>query len=254
MAQPSSFDTRPEALALLRREPRLALDIGCGSGGFGYGLKQHFGSCRVWGWEQDPASAQFARGRYDRVVETPLDQADWRAEELQQRFDLVVLFDVLARQVDPWALLNRLHRWIEPDAHVLAGLPNVSNLPLLLDAMHGHWRYRASGLLDFRNLRFFADFDARKMFWQCGFRVLDQEVVMRGAGKEIFERHKDDGFPLVLSVEDMSLRVETREKLKLLCADENLYLLEPHRGEFRNAQEKGWATQVYPQTHVSGRD
>ena len=246
------FNPRPECLAMIQRPPTVALDIGCGSGGVGHALRERFPDCQTWGCEFNADAARIARQHFDHVVEQDVESVDFAALGLTRPFDLVCLFDVLEHLVNPWQLLHGLTRMVAPDAQVLVSLPNVSNLPLLYDALHGHWRYRNWGLLDFTHLRFFADFDARKMFYQTGFRVLDHRVNFLGAGGAIFERHQNEAFPAVLSIGDMTIKVQSREHLVRLCADQNLYLITPHHGAFSNDEERSLASAEYPGVYAFG--
>jgi SAM-dependent methyltransferase len=248
------FNPRQECLALIQRVPTLALDIGCGSGGVGHGLRQRFPGCTLWGCERDASAAKLARQHFDHVVEQDVETVDFAALGLARLFDLVCLFDVLEHLVNPWALLHGLQRIVAPNAQLLVSLPNVSNLPLLYDALKGHWRYRKYGLLDFTHLRFFSDFDARKMFYQAGYRVLDHRLNFLGDGRAIFSRYKDAAFPLQLTIEALTLTIASVQELARLCADQNLYLITPHHGQLRDDTERQLASGDYPRTYALGGD
>lgn len=246
------FHPRPECLAMIQRAPTVALDIGCGTGAVGHALRASYPDCRLWGCEFNPEAAELARQHFDHVVEQAVEQVDFASLGLTRPFDLVCLFDVLEHLVNPWQLLSGLTRVVAPDAQVLVSLPNVSNIALLYDALHGHWRYRKWGLLDFTHLRFFTDFDARKMFYQTGYRVLDHRVNLLGIGIDIFERHRNESFPCILSIGDLSIKVETADHLKRLCADQNLYLISPHHGNFLDEAERSLASAEYPHVYAFG--
>ncbi|MEJ8854208.1 class I SAM-dependent methyltransferase [Variovorax robiniae] len=248
------FNPRPECLALIQREPTVALDIGCGSGAVGQALRQRFPHCALWGCEFDPTAAELARQHFDQVVEHDVETVDFNALGLRKPFDLICLFDVLEHLVNPWQLLHGLLRIVAPDAQVLVSLPNASNLPMLYDALRGHWHYRRWGLLDFTHLRFFTDFDARKMFYQAGYRVLDHRVTYLGEGGAIFQRHRGERFPLSLIVGELSIKVQSVDDLSRLCADQNLYLITPHHGELLDDTERAMASAAYPHTFAFGGD
>lgn len=248
------FNPRPECLAMIQRPPTVALDIGCGSGGVGHALRERFAGCALWGCEFDASAAQLARRHFDQVVEQDVETVDWPALGLTRPFDLVCLFDVLEHLVNPWQLLRGLRRIIAPDAHLLVSLPNASNLPLLYDALSGYWRYRRWGLLDFTHLRFFTDFDARKMFYQTGYRVLEHRSNVVGAGSEIYQRHQGETFPLRLTLGDLTLQVHAKQDLVRLCTVQNLYLISPHHDELRNQAERDLASAKYPATRAFGGD
>ncbi len=246
------FNGRPECLDMIQRPPTVALDIGCGSGGVGHELRRRHPGVELWGCEFNASAAQVAREHFDKVVEQDVETVDFAAQGLTRPFDLVCLFDVLEHLVNPWQLLSSLKRIVAPDAQILVSLPNASNLPMLYDAMRGHWRYTQWGLLDFTHLRFFTDFDARKMFFQTGFRVLDHRLEFFGEGRGIHERHWAEPFPLVLTLGGLSLQVASADDLARLCADRNLYLLSPHHGDLRDDNEREMASNSYPTTYTFG--
>lgn len=246
------FNARRECLAMIQRPPAVALDIGCGSGGVGHALRERFPGCALWGCEFDPSAARLARQHFDHVVEQDVESVDFAALGLTRPFDLICLFDVLEHLVNPWQLLHGLLRIVAADAQILVSLPNVSNIALLYDALHGRWQYRSWGLLDFTHLRFFSDFDARKMFYQTGYRVLDHRVNFLGEGGAIYARHESEAFPTVLGVGDMTIKVDSKEHLRSLCADQNLYLITPHHGRFQSDGEREMASAHYPDVHAFG--
>jgi len=249
-----SFGMRTECLEMIREAPTVALDIGCGIGGVGYALRRLYPGCQLWGCELDAVAAQQARQHFDHVLQQDVEQADFAALGLAQPFDLVCLFDVLEHLFNPWQLLHSLLRHLAPAAQVLVSLPNVSNIPLLYDALHGHWHYRRIGLLDFTHLRFFSDFDARKMFYQTGYRVLDHRMNLMAQGASIYERFKDAAFPAELKLGDMTFSVDSAAHLRRLCADQNLYLITPHHGQLANDEERELASAAYPQVYAFGAD
>lgn len=239
---------------MIQRAPTVALDIGCGSGGVGHALRQLFPHCELWGCELESTAAQQAREHFDHVVEQDVESVDFSALGLKKPFDLVCLFDVLEHLFNPWQLLHNLLPRIATDAHLLVSLPNVSNIALLYDALQGFWKYRRAGLLDFTHLRFFTDYDARKMFYQTGYRVLNHQVSLLGRGKDIYNQYADAAFPGALTIGDLSLQVKSKTHLLHLCADQNLYLITPHHGELTHAAERELASNDYPRIYAFGED
>lgn len=246
------FSPRPECLAMIQRTPSAALDIGCGSGGVGHALRERYPHCELWGCELDANAAGMAREHFDHVVEQNIEEVDFAALGLSRPFDLVCLFDVLEHLVNPWELLRALLSRITPDAHLIVSLPNASNLLLLHDALRGYWPYRNWGLLDFTHLRFFTDFDARKMFYQTGYRVVEHRKNFCSKGAEIYQSHQNGSYPTVLRIGAMTLKIDSREELARLCAVQNLYRITPHHDRFVNEDERRMASSDYPQVYALG--
>jgi SAM-dependent methyltransferase len=223
-------------------------------GAVGQALRQSFPECVLWGCEINSSAAQIACEHFDYVINRNIEELSWDEDFKSRSFDLVCLLDVLEHLVNPWKVLKGLKEVISQDAHLLVSLPNVSNLFLLQDAFRGHWRYRRMGLLDFTHLRFFTDYDARKMFYQTGYRVLDHRKIYLGAGQETLRQYRGGCFPIILSLSGLSVDVNSLSDLERLCADQNLYLLTPHHGEFEDAEEHAMVSDEYPLTQSFGGD
>lgn len=96
--------------------PRL-LDVGCNEG---RGLQRFAANgFEVTGLELNPLAAEAARQRGFEVISEPVEQSpDGR------RFDVVVLSNVLEHSLDPNAMLEALHRLLEPGGALWISLPN----------------------------------------------------------------------------------------------------------------------------------
>ena len=109
-------NARPEVQALVPRDARRLLDLGCASGALGAALKAGQG-CSVVGVEVDPLYAARARERLDEVVEADLEtfvpetlnhpqggQTPFDGQWGQTPFDCVVAADVLEHVREPLAV------------------------------------------------------------------------------------------------------------------------------------------------------
>jgi GT2 family glycosyltransferase/2-polyprenyl-3-methyl-5-hydroxy-6-metoxy-1,4-benzoquinol methylase/tetratricopeptide (TPR) repeat protein len=159
---------RPELVALVPESARDVLDIGCGAGRLGAALKARQGA-RVTGVECDPAAAQAARARLDRVVEGDVEalEPDWGPGA----FDAAVCGDVLEHLRDPAALLRKVHTWLRPGGALVVSVPNVRHHSVVRGLLAGHWTYQAAGLLDRTHLRFFTRRELEKLLFRAGFRL-----------------------------------------------------------------------------------
>lgn len=246
------FSSREDCLTLLQRAPEFMLDIGCGAGGVANWMGKHYPTCKGWGCEINTLAGQLAEKYYEQVIVGNIEDIDIASMAPRRPFDLVCLFDVLEHFKNPWQFLQRLRPLVTSDAQVIVSLPNASNLLMLYDAYRGYWRYRKNGLLDVTHLRFFTDFDARKMFYQTGYRVVNTRCNQFGEAGDIFERHKDNTFPSTLSLGDFSVTVRSVEDLSRLCAQQNIYLLTPYDSATLTPEEVEMASSAYPATHAFG--
>jgi O-antigen biosynthesis protein len=143
---------RPDIIAALPRPLGRVLDVGCGAGGMGPGLKAA-GATEVIGIEVLPAVAERASEVLDRVivgsVESSLDQLD-------TPFDTILCLDVLEHLVAPDEVLAALRRHASTGAHLQVSVPNARHYSLVRDlVVRGTFGYASWGHRDSTHLRWF---------------------------------------------------------------------------------------------------
>ncbi len=185
---------RNEVLSFLANPPHSVLDIGCGGGATGKALKEKFPGTRVLGIEVNPLAADHARKWLDAVVCASVEEADAARDFPGERFDTVLLLDVLEHVYDPWRALVHIGGWLVPGTRVIASVPNIRNLVTLSEIAGGRFDYDASGVLDITHVRFFTRATLAELFTQTGYEVtridpltqpalIDQVVVDRRPGR-----------------------------------------------------------------------
>jgi SAM-dependent methyltransferase len=165
---------RREMVPQVPTEARLILDVGCGAGAFGAGLKQEWSrqhrELEVWGVELDAAAAERAREVLDKVLIG--DVADVVKDLPVGHFDAVILNDILEHVVAPEGLLAILRPLLRPGGCVVSSVPNVRHFPNVVNlAVHGRWEYTDEGILDRTHLRFFTRSSMIALFEEAGFAV-----------------------------------------------------------------------------------
>jgi 2-polyprenyl-3-methyl-5-hydroxy-6-metoxy-1,4-benzoquinol methylase len=168
MASPY-YKRRPEIEALVPREARVVLDVGCGTGLLGHALKQARPGIAVYGVEPRAEAAAEARARLDGVsvalAGDPLP-SDWPAP------DCVVLADVLEHCERPWPVLASIAARLPRGGSVVASVPNVLHYTALGPLLgRARWDYVDAGILDRTHLRFFTRPTAIELFEQAGLRL-----------------------------------------------------------------------------------
>lgn len=111
--------------------------------------------CQVWGVERDPEAAKQALRFCEGVHVVDLDTVDLEKEFADQRFDVVLMLDVLEHLVDPARMLRGVARVLTASGWGVVSLPNVAHISLRLELLDGKFTYRDLGLLDRTHLRFF---------------------------------------------------------------------------------------------------
>lgn len=182
-------DERREVLDLLPDGLLSFLDVGCGAGGFGRGLRRDRPAARIVGVEAVPDSADRARANgYDEVVEGYFPDA---ADRLHERFDALVFNDVLEHMVDPWAAIRAVDRFLMPNGYLVASIPNVRYFPVVVDLVRkDDWTYTDWGVLDRTHLRFFTKTTMCRMFSDAGYEVISATGVNSGFGLARWRRFR----------------------------------------------------------------
>lgn len=165
---------RPEVQALVPENARRILDIGCGTGRLGEGLKQKR-HCHVTGVELDAVSATRAAERIDLVIQKDLEAADFDFQDHQ--FDCVICADILEHLREPGVLLEKIRRWLEPDGSLILSIPNVRHHSVITSLLAGNWTYESAGLLDNDHVRFFTRREIEKLLFRSGFDVNQFQAV-----------------------------------------------------------------------------
>jgi methionine biosynthesis protein MetW len=157
---------RGEIVDLVPARARRVLDLGCSTGRLAAALKRR-GPVEVVGIEKEPAYAEEARTRCDRVIVGDV-------EDIPQdlgRFDCLVAADVLEHLVDPWSTLEAYVRLLEPGCRAIVSLPNVAHWSTFARLAGGSWPRLPEGIHDATHLRWFTRKDAIELCEGAGLQV-----------------------------------------------------------------------------------
>ena len=142
------------------------LDVGCGFATTSARI-QNLGN-EVTGIDESPEIATIAGKRLSRIIEADVQTADLGDE----RFDVIILADVLEHLAWPVSILKRYLQWLAPEGSVIISLPNVGLWSVRLAHLLGRWQYEETGVLDRTHLRFFTRNSAHWLMDQAGLDVV----------------------------------------------------------------------------------
>ncbi|MEA2443254.1 MAG: hypothetical protein QOJ12_546 [Thermoleophilales bacterium] len=158
---------RPDVQALVPRDARRVLDLGCSSGALGAALKQRQ-PAEVTGVEIDADYAAAARERLDRVIRADVEEL-FEGDGGLGEFDCVIAADVLEHLRDPWTALTRAAGHLRPGGVAVISLPNIRYWHTFwMLGRHGTWPRTDFGICDRTHLRFFTLKDAYELIDQAG--------------------------------------------------------------------------------------
>jgi SAM-dependent methyltransferase len=159
---------------VLRENPEASiLDVGCGAGANARALARCWRGVRIVGVEPDARAAELAREVCAQVIHGTLD--DLLISPPSERFDVVMLSDVLEHVVEPVRFVRALLALPAiADARWFVSVPNYAVWYNRLRTLAGGFSYSWSGLYDRSHLRFFTRRTIRQLLEHCGLSVIEQ--------------------------------------------------------------------------------
>jgi SAM-dependent methyltransferase len=146
------------------------LELGSSTGYLTQAMQEKFG-CRVTGVEIDPAAAQKARDKGLDVRVLDLDFADLSVEFAGEKFEAVLLADVLEHLRDPAATLRQISKILAPGGKIVASIPHAGHGDIKMALLTGRLPFRPMGLLDHTHVKFFTRSLLEDLFIKSGYRI-----------------------------------------------------------------------------------
>ena len=148
------------------------LDVGCGYGSLGEAMAKK--NNVVFGIDISATAIKKAKARlYFACACDIVKPKTYPIEIRQQKFDLVVLADILEHIYDPGNVLYIAKSFIQPGGRLLASVPNVANWMTRLHLLFGCWNYAVSGVLDRTHIRFFTRRSIEHLLKSSGYEIVE---------------------------------------------------------------------------------
>jgi 2-polyprenyl-3-methyl-5-hydroxy-6-metoxy-1,4-benzoquinol methylase len=145
------------------------LDIGCGEGFFAERLTR--AGNRVIGIDilpevkQGSSLLKYIQSDLDKGLEPVIKHLEG------QRFDKVLLQDVLEHLRNPELLLKNCSKVLKSNGQLLVSVPNIANITIRLSLLFGRFQYTERGILDQTHVRFFTRHTAKRLLEESGFEI-----------------------------------------------------------------------------------
>lgn len=165
-----SFGTHYKILEMISNNC-LVLDIGCASGYLGEYLKKE-NKCKVWGVEPDKNSYEQAviSNSYEKVFNYSVDYFLSNID-LEIKFDVIILADVLEHLFDPTETLIGLKKYLNENGKIIISLPNIAYYRIRLALLLGSFNMTETGILDKTHLHFYTLKTARELIINAGYEI-----------------------------------------------------------------------------------
>ena len=153
------------------RNAHSVLEIGCSNGFLSNYLVKR--GSYVVGVEIDPVAGKQAQLAGNRVIIGNIEDRDIQ-EEIKEKFDAVLLGDVLEHLKTPQDLLEKIRDfWLNSEGWAVISIPNSAHWVFRREVFLGHFPYRQYGLFDETHLRFFTRKSINKLFEASGFIIAE---------------------------------------------------------------------------------
>ncbi len=136
---------------------KIVLDIGCACGDLGIALNNNK-NCSLYGLEYVQESVKIAKssGNYVEVHQCDLNYLNInKFEHYKNKFDYIVLGDILEHLYDPEDILNKLKEFLKEDGSMIISVPNISHASIKISLLLNQFEYCEYGTLDKTHIRFF---------------------------------------------------------------------------------------------------
>jgi len=158
-----SFQIRLDLIEMmdLQREGLRVLEIGCACGATLREIGHRNPTANLYGVELNEKAAEVA-APFATILSMDVERLD--PAEIKERFDYIVMGDVVEHLLDPWAAIQNMRELLVPGGAIVASIPNVAHISNLYNVLGGRWTYKDMGLLDRTHFRFFTRQEIIKLF------------------------------------------------------------------------------------------
>ncbi len=147
------------------------LDIGCAVGYLGKYLTTEK-QCEVWGIEADADAYLVAQqNNYKFLLNKTAEEALADPALANQKFDYILLGDVLEHLLYPEQVLKQLKTFIAENGKLLLSLPNVAHYSVRLSLLRGRWDMTDSGIMDRTHIHFYTLNTAKELLQKNGWKI-----------------------------------------------------------------------------------
>lgn len=133
------------------------LDVGCYRGANAQYLKSFYSGVKYVGLEYDLDAVNNKVVEADKIYQVDLDFFDERI--LGQKFDVIILGDVIEHLKYPEVLLKKLANVATEECVFLISIPNIQYYQAILLIILGRFPRRERGIFDKTHLRWFTKFE-----------------------------------------------------------------------------------------------
>ena len=137
------------------------LDVGCSSGYLDSLIKKKY-PANITGIEINKQDATIAKKYVDKIFNIDIENNN--LSQINQKFDVIILADILEHLKNPDETLHRISLFLKPHGRIIASIPNFLHYSVKIKILTNNWGYENYGLLDKTHLKFFSFNTIKKTF------------------------------------------------------------------------------------------
>ena len=191
----------PDVLKMIPCNANFIAEVGCGAGVLGEAYRQINPKVFYTGLEVNPDAAKIASERLNKVITGDVENISLGNCDISlNSLDCLIYGDVLEHLYDPAAVLKNHSNYLKDDGQIIACIPNIQHWSILFNLLQGKWDYTKEGLLDSTHLRFFTLNNIRKLFIECGLKIVEiqpRQFEPIGNNLELFKKFNDLITPVI---------------------------------------------------------
>lgn len=185
---------------MIPKNAEFITEVGCGAGALGEIYKQVNPNVFYTGFEINQDAAKIASERLNKVIVGDIEKINLGDCDISlNSLDCLIYGDVLEHLYDPASVLKNHSKYLKEDGQILACIPNIQHWSILFNLLQGKWDYTEEGLLDSTHLRFFTLDSIKKLFIECGLKIVEiqpNQLKPLGNNKILFEKFSNRIIPV----------------------------------------------------------
>jgi len=132
-------------------------------------------NCRVSCIEKSAVMAEKGKQMAKKMIIADLESDNWENDLGEDRFDYIMLADVLEHLHHPADVVRRIKPFLKPDGYLLSSIPNIGHSSIILGLRNGIFEYRDKGLLDNTHIHFMTRKTINSIFHKNGLYCVAEE-------------------------------------------------------------------------------
>lgn len=147
---PTPFETHMLVYDRIKSKSNV-LDIGCATGYFAKKLQEK--KCKVWGIDSDKGALAVSKKYCVATYATDIENLP--SIPFRQKFDYILLLDVIEHLKNPNRILQTTQRYLEENGRFIISTPNIAFISNRISHLAGKFEYTDIGIMDVNHVRFY---------------------------------------------------------------------------------------------------